>query len=136
MLVLMINMLYKHVVNCIFLVQAFVASFVNLHFFSFLAMEVDSSAAGNQQMKFCGNCFQDCEGHSNFRGVTGRWQQYGDIRAGEKFYTYLCSGCSNCFWRLFTKGEEYHDNQARNEQYMAFLKIELDRKKLEFAKST
>ena len=129
-----------HFFNTICTLQFSVASIVflpiSLTEFAFLlfAMDVEMPSllcGSSNQSLFCGYCFQECgNSSSNFRPLHRRWQQYGDFRASEKFWIYLCSSCSRSFWRLYAKGEgDDYDHHQLNLEYMLFLKHELAKHK-------
>jgi hypothetical protein len=94
-------------------------------------MEVDHQVATGgppqDKMMFCGNCFSDCRGRATFAGDRGRWQAYGDVRNGEKWWIFLCQRCSRGFWRLYSKCEDFPDYHTACEEYMLFLKDELSK---------
>lgn len=70
---------------------------------------------------YCGFCNQAlCSSE-------GQWQQYGDFRADEKRWVFLCKQCSKHFWRLYTKGEPFHDFDHMCREYQVWLKHELRR---------
>ena len=92
------------------------------------AMDVDLKPM-DEVPPFCGCCYQESGPSSNFRPFKGRWQPYGDHRLGEKFWIYLCWSCNNSLWRLYSKGEEWHDNQSMCMEYLVFLKHELANRK-------
>ena len=61
----------------------------------------------------------------------GKWHKYGDWRANEIYWVFLCKPCSKHLWRMYSKlewdesvGEDW---SQLNKDYMIFLKHELAR---------
>jgi len=71
---------------------------------------------------FCGQCYASCGTQSGFHG---RWQK---ITCPEKMFVkwiYLCRGCDNALWRLFSKLENFLDDKERRQEWNKFLMREL-----------